>query len=84
MSEIISKLRDQERQIKDLNVYINLCEIDSAYLLSLFNMITELNRLSNMGKNITVYWNTNNDLNIYKIARDFEKIMKGQLFYADI
>lgn len=84
LSKALYDLEFQQKRISSLNVYINVSEIDNSGLIGLFKITEQLNTLSKLGKNITVYWNTNNDPNVFGIAREFEKVLKGQLFYADI
>lgn len=84
ISKALYDLEASQNRIVYLNVFINLSEIDNTGLISLFKVIEKLNSLSKQKKSITVYWNTNNDPGIYNIAREFEKVLNGQLFYASI
>ncbi|MEL6562094.1 MAG: SiaC family regulatory phosphoprotein [Bacteroidota bacterium] len=79
LPEIKKLLLDREH----LSVYINLSKVNTKGLGKLLKIINILTELQRQGKEIDVYWNTQNDSQLTEIAENFGALLFDQLMITD-
>ncbi len=77
---LLITLKEELAPKEYLNIYINLIDIEDNSIILLYRIIQKLILSSSKGQDINLYWNTEGDAEMMKIATEIENRMSWQIF----